>query len=103
MDRNEILKISKESKKDEGIEFIKNKSSRLIYNTVAIVGLLITLVNIYAGKNSYDLYILAFSILLVDMISRYRFTKRKIYIGYVGICTIFIIALVIIYFESIFR
>lgn len=101
MDKDEILRRSQESKIDEGVEFIKNKSSRSIYNTVAIVGLLITLVNIYVGENSFDLYILAFSILLADMISRYRFTKKKIYIIYGTICVIFTIVLASIYLNII--
>ncbi|MDP4152298.1 MAG: DUF6442 family protein [Bacillota bacterium] len=78
MDRDEILNRNKAGKpKDEGKEFIENKSSKSGAWGLSIFFVLLVLYNFFKGLQIYDLLAIFWGYLGVNYISQYRILKTK--------------------------
>ncbi|MCC0632493.1 hypothetical protein KGF45_13755 [Clostridioides sp. ZZV14-6154] len=92
MNKEEILKKSRQSNNDEGIKYIQNKGRSVGYFVFCCIYVFIILFNAYVGQESYAASSLFWAFLAAETISKYPFTHKKSYIivGIIGtIGTIF--------------
>lgn len=91
MNKEEILKKSRKSKEDEGVEFIENKGFIFGFAIFIIIASLIVVFNEVVGLESYDIFALIFASGSAESITKYKFTHKKRY----AISTIFSVILCI--------
>lgn len=92
MNKDEILNKSRESKKDEGAEFIESKGVQLGLVIFIVISFFMIIFNEVVGLKSFDIYTLTLIFLSTESITKYRFTHKKRYV----IITIFYVTLGII-------
>ncbi|MCC0782028.1 hypothetical protein IR152_02645 [Clostridioides sp. ES-S-0108-01] len=92
MNKEEILKKSRQSNNDEGIKYIQDKGRLVGYFVFCCVYIFIILFNAYVDQKSYAASSLFWAFLTAETIPKYKFTHKKSYIivGIIGtIITIF--------------
>lgn len=80
MDKKEILNKSRQSKRDEGLEYAENKGRKLGYIAFSCVFVFIVLFNAIMGQNSYAVSALFWSFISAETIAKYQFTHKKSYL-----------------------
>lgn len=83
--KEEILKKSRNSKQDEGIEFVENKGRRIGFSAFCITFIFIVLFNSFIGEQSYEVYSLFWGFIAAEAIPKYKFTNKKIYL-FIAVC-----------------
>lgn len=77
MDREEILKRSREQKEDEGTVYADNKGRRYGVIGFCSVFIIILLFNILTKQNNFVPYSMFFAYVAAEAYGRYRATKAK--------------------------
>ncbi len=80
MDKEEILNKSRQSKKDEGLEYIENKGRKIGHIAFCCVFIFIVLFNIFRGQQSFAIYALFWAFFAADALPKYQFTHKKSYL-----------------------
>lgn len=80
MDKEEILKKSRNSSTDEGLEYFENKGLRIGYTTFYFVAIFMIIFNKYIGNESDSIFTLLWIFFAVDSISKFKFTHKKFYL-----------------------
>jgi len=81
MERNEILNRNKESKsKDEGLEYIEDKSRRYGEMGFTVICMLLIIYNFAKGLPIYDLMAVFWGYLGMSYVYKYRAFKTKAYL-----------------------
>jgi len=89
MDRDEILNRNKDSKpKDEGVEFVENKSRRYGEVGFTVIFILLVFYNFAKGLPIYDLLAIFWGYLGMSYVYKYRAFKTKAFLV-TAICGIF--------------
>lgn len=78
--KEEILRRSRNSKQDEGMEFIENKGRKIGFTALCVIFIFIVLFNALLGKNSNEVASLFWAYLAFESIPKYKFTHEKIYL-----------------------
>lgn len=79
MNKEEILNKSRNSKEDEGVEFIEKKGFTLGFGVFMIITVLIVVFNEIIGLESFDIFALLAGFASAESITKYRFTHKKKY------------------------
>lgn len=103
MNKEDILNKSRNSKEDEGAEFIENKGIRLGFGIFSIISLLIVVFNEFVGLKSFDIFVLIFVFSSTESITKYKFTHKKRYIVSTIFSVIFCIICLIAYIDTSLR
>lgn len=77
MDKNEILKRSREQKEDEGTVFAENKGRRYGVAGFCTVYIIIIFFNIFTNQNNFVPHSLFFAYMAAEAYGRYRITQQK--------------------------
>lgn len=80
MDKEEILKKSREQKEDEGTVYADNKGRRYGVIGFCSVFIIIMLFNIFTKQNNFVPYSMFFAYMSAEAYGKYRVTKAKILI-----------------------
>lgn len=94
MNKEEILNKSRQSKKDEGLEYIENKGRKIGYIAFIFVFSFIIIFNALVGQKSDAIGALFWTFMVAENIAKYQFTHdRKNLIAAIGfsILTIFLL------------
>lgn len=78
--KEEILKKSRNSNKDEGIEYVENKGRKIGFTAFCIVFIFIVLFNAFRGEESYAVSSLFWIFIATEAIPKYKFTHEKVYL-----------------------
>jgi hypothetical protein len=80
MDKDEILKKSREQKEDEGLIFAENKGR--YFGAIGFVSVFITLLffNFFTGQDNYALFAMFWAYGAAEAYGKYRVTKKKVYL-----------------------
>lgn len=77
MDKEEILKKSREQKEDEGTVFADNKGRRYGVIAFSSVFIIIMFFNIFTKQNNFVPYSMFFAYMSAEAYGKYRITKSK--------------------------
>lgn len=80
MNKEEILRKNRQSKKDEGIEFVQNEGVRFGFYVFVIISFLMVVFNQFIGVKSFDIFALIFIFASTESMIKYKFTHKKRYI-----------------------
>ena len=80
MNKEEILRKSRNENNDEGIEFTENKGRKLGFIAFICVYVFILVFNAEMGRSSYELYALCLIFLSSEAVPKYKFTRKKRYL-----------------------
>lgn len=103
MDKEEILRKSRKSKTDEGIEFIQNKGIEFGFAIFIFVAFFMMIFNKFTGRESFDIFTLIFVFSSTETFSKYKFTRKKKYAVYTILNSIACILFFIAYIETSLR
>ncbi|WP_394863316.1 DUF6442 family protein [Paraclostridium bifermentans] len=78
--KEEILKRSRNSKRDEGMEFVENKGRTIGFRALCVIFIFIVLFNSFMGKRSDEVSALFWAYLAFESIPKYKFTHEKAYL-----------------------
>lgn len=78
--KEEILKKSRNSNKDEGIEYVENKGRKIGFTAFCLVFVFIVLFNSFMGEKSYAVSSLFWIFIAAEAIPKYQFTHKKVYL-----------------------
>lgn len=78
--KEDILRKSRNSKIDEGMEFIENKGRKIGFIAFCVVFIIIVLFNAFMGKKSNEVATLFWAYLACESIPKYKFTHERIYL-----------------------
>ncbi|CZR95588.1 MULTISPECIES: DUF6442 family protein [Clostridioides] len=77
MNKEEILSKSRQSNKDEGLEYIENKGRKIGYSIFTCVFAFIVIFNTFIGQKSDAVSALFWTFGLAENIAKYQFTHEK--------------------------
>ncbi|MCI2056491.1 MAG: DUF6442 family protein [Oscillibacter sp.] len=77
MDKNEILKKSREAKEDEGVAYTEDRGRRYGVIGFCSVFIVIMLFNLFTGQNNFVPYSMFFAYMAAEAYGKYRLTKGK--------------------------
>lgn len=77
MDKEQILKISREQKEDEGTAYAEDKGRRYGVMAFCSVFIIITFFNIFTKQNNFVPYSMFFAYMSAEAYGKYRITKTK--------------------------
>lgn len=80
MDKDDILKKSREQKEDEGVDFANNKGRRFGVIGFCSVFIIIMFFNLFTGQNNYVPFSMFWAYSAAEAYGRYRATRHNIYI-----------------------
>ncbi|MCC0638340.1 MULTISPECIES: DUF6442 family protein [unclassified Clostridioides] len=80
MNKEEILNKSRQSRKDEGLEYVENKGRKIGYIAFTCVFCFIVIFNAFIGQKSYTVAALFWTFIVAESIAKYQFTRKKQYI-----------------------
>lgn len=80
MNKDEILNRSRQSKKDEGVDFVQNEGVRFGFYVFVIVSFFMVIFNQFIGVKSFDIFALIFVFESTESMTKYKFTHKKRYI-----------------------
>lgn len=79
MDKDEILKKSREQKEDEGVIFAENKGRRFGIAGFASVFVIIVFFNLFTGQNNSVPFTMFWAYAAAEAYGKYSVTKKKAY------------------------
>lgn len=74
MNKEEILNKSRQSKKDEGLEYVENKGRKIGYIAFTCVFCFITIFNIFIGQKNDAMLALFWTFIVAENIAKFQFT-----------------------------
>ncbi|MCC0783734.1 hypothetical protein IR152_11685 [Clostridioides sp. ES-S-0108-01] len=77
MNREEILSKSRQSNRDEGLEYIENKGRKVGYSIFVCVCFFIEIFNAFTGQKNDAILALFWTFGLSENIIKYQFTHEK--------------------------
>lgn len=77
MDKNEVLKKSRQQQNDEGIEYTDNNGRRLGFTAFCCVFIFEVIFNSILGNQSHAIFALFWIFIAAEAIPKYRFTHKK--------------------------
>lgn len=80
MDKEEILKKSRNEQRDEGMILADNKGKKIGASAFCFVFIFIILVNMLKGQPNYAPNAMFWAFLAADALPKYQFTKSKVYL-----------------------
>lgn len=80
MDKEEILKKSREQKEDEGVTFAENKGQRFGIVGFASVFVIIVFFNLFTGQNNFVPFTMFWAYAAAEAYGEYSVTKKKSYL-----------------------
>lgn len=80
MNKEEILRKSRNEKNDEGLIIAENKGQKLGYTAFCIIFIIIVFVNLFNGKSSYAPMAMFWAFLAAEAYPKYKFTKQTTYL-----------------------
>ena len=80
MDKDEILKKSRQQKNDEGMEYTENSGRKLGFTAFCFVSIFLVIFNSFIGEQSYAIFALFWTFIAAESIPKYRFTHKKVYL-----------------------
>lgn len=99
MKKDEILNRSRQEKRDEGMEYVKNNGLKIGFVAFSLVFIFIVIFNFFMGMQNHSVFALYWTFFAVAIIPKYQFTKNKAYliaiIGGIVAATISLISFVI--------
>lgn len=78
--KEEILRKSRNSNKDEGMEFAENKGRKIGFTALSVIFVFIIFFNVFLGKKSYEVAALYWAYIAFESIPKYKFTHEKTYL-----------------------
>lgn len=91
MNKEDVLKLSRESNKDEGIENVEQRGRKLAFQVCSCVFVFEVILNMLANKQSYDICTLFFTYAAIEGMVQYRFFKKKL--SFISMITCIIVAI----------
>ena len=79
MDKDEILKKSREQKEDEGVTYAENKGRRYGEFGFAIVFCIIVLFNLFKGQDNFVPFSMFWAYCAAEAFGKFSVTKKKTY------------------------
>lgn len=80
MNKEEILKKSREEGNDEGLLEAENNGRKLGYMVFSLVFIFILIINFLNGKSSYAPMAMFWAFLAAEAYPKFKFTKQKVYL-----------------------
>ena len=80
MNKDEILKKSRQQKKDEGVEYTENNGRKFGFSAFCCVFIFEVIFNSFLGEQSYAIFALFWTFIAAEAIAKYRFTRKKAYL-----------------------
>lgn len=80
MDREELLKKSRQQQKDEGMEQTENNGRKLGFIAFCCVFVFEVLFYSFLGEQNYAIFALFWAFIAAEAIPKYRFTHKKSYL-----------------------
>jgi len=82
MDKEEILKKSRQSHKDEGIEYAESQGRKIGFIIFSLLFLCIAIFNLFFGESStfHAVSSLFWAFIAAEGYGKYHFLKRKVYL-----------------------
>lgn len=77
MNKEDILNKSRQSRKDEGLEYVENKGRKIGYIAFTCVFFFIVIFNAFIGRKSYAVAALFWTFIVGENIAKYQFTHEK--------------------------
>ena len=77
MNKEDILRKSRNEHKDEGMIQVENKGREIGYIVFVIVFLIVILMNMFHGVDNYGPFAMFWAFLAAESYPKYKFTKRK--------------------------
>jgi len=85
MNKEDILKKSRNSNTDEGLEYFDNKGRKIGYIFFYVIAIFMILFGKYYGKESHSVFTLLWLFTTVNTFVRFRFYHEKIYILFISL------------------
>lgn len=79
MDKEEILKRSREEKEDEGVIFAENKGRRFGIIGFSSVFIIIVFLNLFTGQDNFVPFTLFWAYVAAEAYGKHSVTKKKVY------------------------
>ena len=102
--KEEILAKSRQSRKDEGLEYVENKGSKMgIFVACTIVGAPLALLSLIAGETPtfFALITLYVAFGAGELFAKYRFFKQKRYLVGAAVIALIAIGIAVMFVEMI--
>lgn len=80
MNKEEILKKSREEGNDEGLKEVENNGRKLGEMAFTLVFIFILIINSLNGKSSYAPMAMFWAFLAAEAYPKFKFTKQKVYL-----------------------
>lgn len=78
--KEKILEISRNSNKDEGIEYFENEGRKIGFSVCCMLFIFIVIFNAFKGEQNYAVSSLFWAFIATEAIPKYKFTHKKVYI-----------------------
>ena len=80
MNKDEILKKSRQQKNDEGMEHAENSGRKFGFAAFTFVFIFILIFSFFMGIQNYAIFALYWTFIAAESIPKYRFTNNKTYL-----------------------
>lgn len=80
MNKEDILKKSRQQQNDEGMEYTENSGRKFGFAAFSFVFIFIIIFNFFMGIQNHAVYALYWTFVAAESIPKYRFTKNKAYL-----------------------
>ncbi|WBB28819.1 DUF6442 family protein [Parvimonas micra] len=100
MNKEEILKKSRNSKNNEHFDSIVNKYLRIQSIIISCLCIMLVFFNLYIGKGYFELFAIIFSIYVVLNFSLYKYYSKKMYLYFCGVYLLICLSYLILYIVS---
>ena len=103
MNKEEVLNISRESNKDEGIENMEQRGRTLAFKVCLCVFIFEVVLNMIMNKQSYGICALIFTYAAIEGMVQYRFLKKKSGLLSISICVFATILSLVFFIQTTIR
>ena len=100
MNKEEILKTSRNPKNNEYFDSIVNKYLRTQSIIVSCLCIMLVFFNLYIGKGYFELFAILLSIHVVLNFSLYKYYSKKMYLYFSGVYLLIFLSYLILYIVS---
>lgn len=100
MNKEEILKKSRNSKNNEHFDSIVNKYLRTQSIIISCLCIMLVLFNLSIGKGYFELFAILLSIHVVLNFSLYKYYSKKMYLYFCGVYLLICLSYLILYIVS---
>lgn len=98
MNKEEVLKKSRNSKNNEYFDSIVNKYLRIQSLIISSLCIVLVLFNLYIGKGYFELFAILLSIHVVLNFSLYKYYSKKMYLYFSGVYLVICLSYLVLYF-----